>query len=423
MQQKVISDLDNATAEQWRARGLVVLAGALVSAFEPTNAPDGNTVTEGLWDLIFGAVRWPRLKKDFRGIPFEALMHLYPDSSSLKSRVQKLFETYTPNPVHRCLADQLLAGGLCGLITTNYDLAFDTCLAKDPRCVTVYDRSTHEGAQRLTPPARVFFKIHGTATPGHEDTLIYSLEREGLLEHWKRERLLRETEGRVLLILGYSGRDFDICPILAGEARAAKIIWLQRSRDVSPGAARVLARTDALLLLGDLVELLRRLFAPGLTARRSAPRWDAATVFDAGIARDWRLEVLNRLACGRYGVPAAEALPSDDPRGVRLRASMYAHVGRYRDCVREIEGLLQRAGVGDVERAGLRVSVAGGWFIYGRHLRGYRLLRKTERWIESKLQCRWSPIASGCRSVGPSGSGYGACSGARSVCSAELGTL
>ncbi len=314
-------------------------------------------------------------------------MQLYPDPDSLQFRIQKLYGIDTPNMIHYCLADQLLSGSLTSLITTNYDLAFEACLGADLRCFTIYDKPTYDAfkAAKLSGgPPRPLFKIHGTAKKGCEHTLVYNLEREGLLDPWKQELFLKLVADRVVLILGYSGRDFDLCPVLAEEANPAEVVWLQRSLNVTPGAARVLWKRVGLLLLGDLVQLLRVLFEPSLDPTRCSVSWDAGAHFDAKLSFEWRLAVFNRLACGRYGLPAAESLPEEDQRARRLRAAMYGHVGRYRDSIRENEKILQSVPLDDADRAKYMLGLASGWFIYGAHLRGYRLLRRAERWIDSK---------------------------------------
>jgi hypothetical protein len=314
-------------------------------------------------------------------------MELYPDPDTLGVRIQRLFGTDIPNPVHRCLANQLLSGGLLGLITTNYDLAFEACLSEDRRCFTVFDESTHDAFRAATSSGRrqhLLFKIHGTAKKGLEHTLVYKLQQEGLLEPWKRSLLVELVEARVVMILGYSGRDFDICPILAEEASPFEIIWLQRSSHLAPAALRVLRKCSGLLLMGDLIQLLRMVFEPGLTATPCSVGFDAAAHFDPKVSFDWRLAVFNRLACGRYGLPGLESLPVDDLRTRRLRAAMYGHVGRYRDSIRENEQILQSVQLDDMERARYMLGVACGWFIYGAHLRGWRLLRHAERWIHSR---------------------------------------
>jgi hypothetical protein len=138
------------------------------------------------------------------------------------------------------------------------------------------------------------------------------------------------------------------------------------------------------LLLGDLLQLLRVLFEPTLAATPGSATWDPGAHFDASFGFEWRIAVLNRLACARYGLPATASLPEEDLRARQLRAAMYGHGGRYHGSIRENEKILESVRLDDASRARYMLAVANGWFIYSAHLRGSRLLQRAEQWIEAK---------------------------------------
>jgi hypothetical protein len=110
------------------------------------------------------------LGRDLDDIPFEAIMQCYPRRGAIHSTIGKMFCEKEPNAIHRCLYSSLKCGMAQSLITTNYDLAFDSLAESDPHCVTVFDEAGFDNychLRSVSPSApRVYFKIHGTAAPG-----------------------------------------------------------------------------------------------------------------------------------------------------------------------------------------------------------------------------------------------------------------
>src|SRR6266446_182036 len=142
----------------------------------------------------------------------------------------------------------LVAGAVSAIITTNYDLAFDSCLMPHRHVVTTITEEA-ESEEFLSGPrhTRAYFKIHGSAEPGKEHTLAFTLGHEGLLDPWKRGLLRELLYGRCLIVLGYSGRDWEICPELARSTQPTAVYWLRRGRssqakELSSNARRVLRR-------------------------------------------------------------------------------------------------------------------------------------------------------------------------------------
>jgi hypothetical protein len=211
-----VADLHPNVIESWKKKGIVYLVGSYVSIFPPTNLPAGWIITQALWGRILRKSDLDVIGEDLEYIPFEAVMQCYPNRCVIRPIIQKLFSVKEPNPLHRCLFSSLQSGAAAALLTTNYDLAFDSLATSDPMFVTVYDQRSHDRYKQLraassTPP-KLSFTIHGTAT-GAENTIVCDLEAEGWPEKWKRDLLFEATRDRVLVVIGYNGRDFDIAPI------------------------------------------------------------------------------------------------------------------------------------------------------------------------------------------------------------------
>ena len=157
-------------------------------------------------------------------------MQCYPNRSAIQPIIQRLFCERRPNPIHHSLFSSLRSGMAKGLITTNYDLAFDSLAEWDPSLVTVFDSLSCDKYRNLQSESaefqKVLFKIHGTAVPGAEKTIVCDLEAERWPDKWKRDLLFDMTKDRTVVVIGYSGRDFDICPLLANHTKQAYTVWL-----------------------------------------------------------------------------------------------------------------------------------------------------------------------------------------------------
>ena len=148
-------------------------------------------------------------------VPFEGIWACHPDPDAIVNAIVRLYShsSAAANEFHDTIAKVLANGTLSSVTTTNYDLAVE--------------RSTHASSIRVVEcegnragaigasPTGIYFKIHGSAKPQLKGSIIYRLDQEGRLHRWKRELLTTLLENRTLLAIGYSGRDFDICPEIA----------------------------------------------------------------------------------------------------------------------------------------------------------------------------------------------------------------
>lgn len=376
-----LSDLDGATLDAWQSTGIVFLVGSYVSTFPPTNLPTGSDTTQALWQRILRKADLDFLRTDLSDVPFEAIMQCYPDRTAIQPIIRKLFCITEPNPVHQCLVSSLRSGKSKGLITTNYDLGFDSALAGDQGIITIFDQAGFDRYRSLyTGPGirpKPYFKIHGTAAPGGEETIVCDLEAEGWLRPWKRELLSQMIEGRTLVLIGYSGSDFDLCPELAESTRQAHTVWLQPSLGhVKANAKRVLDRTAGVVVIGDLIEFLNVLLKEDLTALPWAPRPADLDDFDPALTDEWRLEILNWIGCARL---LYQSLNNVKRKGPAFRRALYGHSGRYGDVVRQLEAEPRSSPSSAEERLRQRIDLACARFIYGEHLRAWRMLNQVDQ--------------------------------------------
>jgi len=354
----------------------------------------GGEFTDYICDLLFGVNpsngrSWPKwLKDDFRQTPFEAATQNFPDRDSIRRALQRAFATSVINPVHELLSTQLRDGVVSSIITTNYDLCLDAALSDVQGLRSIWDNNTWDAANgSLSKASKLYWKIHGTARPDALDSLIFKLEDEGRMPKWKSELLNNTLADRTLVIFGYSGRDFEICPQLAYYARPRHTVWFQPSREaLTANGKRVLTERQGTLVVGSratperpfaaLEDFLEKLFGTRLKLQRKACPVDL--VLDHSTFPEWRVRILDWMACGRLAVPEINKLANARTRA-ELLASAYGHLGKYRDSVLELERLAAERSLDRREQLHRQLSAASSWFILGAHIKGWKQTRLIEK--------------------------------------------
>lgn len=392
-----LADLDTTTIENWRATGIVYLVGSYVSIFPPTDLPPGWHMTQALWQRIFrksdlaffqngsNNPAFDQNGSDLDAVPFEAIMQHYPKRSEVRRIIANLFGSKEPNAIHRCLYFSLQSGVAKGLITTNYDLAFDSLVSGDPDCIRVFDEPSCDEYWRLRSGSRsspaAYFKIHGTAEV--ENTIVCDLENESWPPKWKRDLLFDLTKNRTLIVLGYSGRDFDVCPDLADYTKQAQTVWLQPGGMPTDNARRVLNSHKGIVVDGDLVDFLRILLDRSLTVSPPSRATICLDAFDPGCTGEWRLNVLDWIACSTLLFESFAEL-ADKPA---LRRALYGHSGRYRDALQEFEAEAHSISAPTEQRLRNEIQLVSARFIYGQHTRSWRALGRIDKQISSTPKC------------------------------------
>lgn len=235
---------------------VTALVGSGVSIWVPTDIPTGQAFADGVLSALFGpGFRSDKvLAKVLSQAPFEVVLESCPNPGLLTELMKGLFNKTVENPIHVALAEALQDGVLHHIVTTNYDCGLDQALRAVPGVTRVVTQSDyHRWESRLDS---CYFKIHGSADDQAGETMVIQLSQEGALPSWKRELLTTLVAKEILLVIGYSGLDFEICPELDRIAPSS-IFWnLRSSGSISHNAATVLDRPQAKVVEGDMRELL-----------------------------------------------------------------------------------------------------------------------------------------------------------------------
>lgn len=266
---------------------LVLVVGSGVSCAPPSNLPTGGHLrAQLLRDLmrcaakVLTPVDHQRLedavvgssipdgaggKAPVFGIPFEGLLdihrQLYPASNKVAAFLEDNLTGGTPNPVHEFLAASMLASPpvFPRVVTLNYDELIEKA-RPHPLWRTV--RVTSEADRRAWRDAgteSLLFKLHGSFHAS--DTIVATLSTEHGLAGWKKEFLREIVAGKVLLMVGYSGYDFDVCPVLL-DAEPKRIYWntLEPNDEFPEDAQELLDRVGHQIFgdAADLFEAIRK---------------------------------------------------------------------------------------------------------------------------------------------------------------------
>lgn len=321
-------------------RGFVVIVGSGISGWEPSTLPTGQDFTAGVKDALFSTPGHPSissndimfLKDHLDNIPFEMILERCPDQGRIGQLLSSLYSGHSVNEIHQALGDLARSGKIHSIITTNYDLGLDVVLSGGPLPTVV--------SQSDAPPPgdRVYFKIHGCVnSPG---TMIYSLSQESELPLWKKNVLSSVLSGRPLLLIGYSGLDFEICPELK-RCSPSKILWnffSNADKERSPGLKHVQQlRTPQHALIGDMRKLFSLLGVPVSPTYASGGVHNIGdelrSLFSSDALLLWRARVLTSIGHARLALDANKPLllrSSTDPDIVAEYAQALFQNGQYR---------------------------------------------------------------------------------------------
>lgn len=318
--------------------GAVIFVGSYVSVYKGTNVPSGAMMTQSMFQYLFDDTYSENiiLLEEYRKIPFEALMEMCPNTEKVKSAIVNLYGCNIANPVHNALIKLLTSEKFESLITPNYDLCFDSIISKDSNVITVIDESDFEKYNSVAK-GKCYFKIHGSAESNFQDTLIYTLRQEGALPNWKKQLLSDLLSNKVILFIGYSGRDFDICPLIAEEISYKKIYWLSYKGDLSAYADLLIKSKEGnQILKGDLVDLLNIVYKMQIKPEKAddtnfSPK-DNFFMTEKEILL-WRINILDRLGFSSIGLKECETHKEvlGDDYYLKMRSAFLAHQGRYAD--------------------------------------------------------------------------------------------
>lgn len=390
-----------------KQEGLVVLAGSAISCWEPSSLFSGHQFTQEMFNLLFTPSFLKNnandeeitiLKEFFEAVPFEHLLERYPNGKKLAHILKSYFSIDRFNRIHEVLAKGLIHGTIKGVITTNYDLCFDKVLRLNSsstnskpytqfkRVITVED---HKNVKYNIEDARIYFKIHGSADDNSGETLVFTLTHESLLPKWKREILWQVLQNNSLLIIGYSGTDFEICPEIE-RIPLKQIIWNWRQTDTkslnfpSNNAERILRNKSGTALIGDMKELLSYLFTERIEANWNPKGLDKVISQLRSKSEieimEWRASLLNSMGFPSLAFKSSEillasfsreAMNTDFIQAERQKAQSLFHLGKYRDSAylfRKAAKQAKELDQKDIE-ASLLLDVSSSYRAYGTFLR------------------------------------------------------
>jgi hypothetical protein len=284
---------------------MCVIVGSGISAWSPTGIPEGRRITAQLseWLVPNSMPSAILLKRLVAETAFEHILERCPNHGRVRDWLTDHFKGNGPNPVHIAIARLVSRGIIRHVITTNYDLALEQAFCLEGLFVTRIVSETDASSWDVDEPS--LFKIHGsTDLPA---SLVFTLHHESLMASWKRHLLREMIRDRDLLVSGYSGTDFEICPELVA-CTPRLCIWntLENPRSsvtaLSANAQRVTESMRGIALAGDMRTLWTGLGANCDSATRehvasTVVDWllDAMTEWERLL---WRPELLVGIGCG-----------------------------------------------------------------------------------------------------------------------------
>jgi len=344
-------DLGTSESEQLvsnlRKWDLVILAGSTISCWEPTCLFSGRQFTDAMFKILFpqtfiddNTEEGKVLKEFFKNVPFEHLLERYPNHERLTDILTRVFSIKEYNPIHEILAKALIDEKIRALITTNYDLCLDEVFNQHNDSQVLRIINEDDVNRNNIENKKLYFKIHGSADK--PPSLVFTLTHESILPKWKREILRKNLHEKVLIIIGYSGADFEICPEIE-QIPTKQIVWNTLEENFpSNNAKRILNQKSGIQLIGDMKILLSALFKKKIDSPFN-PKSDQIDSITSQLPKidimEWRSSLLNSIGFPSLSMRASEELLSSLPpgesidyiRAMRQKAQALFHLGKYKD--------------------------------------------------------------------------------------------
>lgn len=413
---RALQQIDNSELKAlFTGKKITALVGSGVSIWKPTNLPSGIAVGQSLFRVLFERVpelanHSAILEQLFKQLPFENIMEACPENALLRKLLKQIYNTTRYNPVHQLLAQLITTKTIDALITTNYDCCLEEAILDTARNTTnsqVARVVTEPDALSLLPRQHVYFKIHGTGDDVAGESLVFQLGQEGALPPWKRSLLHRITDASTLLIIGYSGLDFDICPELR-QLNVKQIVWNYRSdAEITHNGRDVIHAQAGQIVIGDMRELLSRIFRP-VAADLGASILDVDQLFRTTFSGDtldlWRVRILNVLSYGTASSQIINKLVNANSSSaahrvdlMREHARSLHYSGKYKSSARIYEDAAIVAQVNNLAAEDVFsffLEVSDSLRCYGAFFRASRVLAKAEAFASKMNITRPDLIAS-----------------------------
>ncbi|MFX1395340.1 MAG: tetratricopeptide repeat protein [Promethearchaeota archaeon] len=226
---------------------LTFLVGAGCSVDTPSCLPAGRPMMEAIINYTCAESEKEKILK-IKDLRFEQLVEIIRDRIDPEL---KLIDYYgqcdKPNLQHFFLADMIKKGHF--VMTTNFDFLIEYALLQIniPKenivpVITKSDFETNNNPKELfLKGKKTVYKIHGSTKnlitgENTKDSLVATIQafgsnKEGLnvfqAQPFQRESFDNLTDGRSLMIMGYSGSDdFDVVPTLKVLKNLRNVIWI-----------------------------------------------------------------------------------------------------------------------------------------------------------------------------------------------------
>ena len=375
----------------------VVLTGSGISSWEPTLLPTGMNFSKVMFALLFPSnflennlIITKLLNDLWNKIPFEHLLEKCPNHKKMTPIIKNVFHIDRYNPIHEAIVDALIDNNLRGIITTNYDLCLDKLLSNKKNITRVVTDSDFKSLN--VAKSKVYFKIHGSADDNKGETLVWALRHENYLSDWKRYLLLNLIEGKTLLIIGYSGLDFEICPEILN-TQVKNIYWNILNEDsMTPNAHRIRKKMTGAFLIGDmqlLMPLLTNYTVNAVWGKSSNTLIDSIkskfTKKEIGL---WRASLLNSIGCASISYKASNDLLSKYSKKIvdiikfkRERARALFHLGKYFQSAKEFHETSEESNLSLTERITMLLDSSDSYRCYGKINRAKKCIKEVRREI------------------------------------------
>ena len=209
-----------------------LLLGSAVSIFSPTSLQSGESVTTELSRAFCAAAKVGGHFYDLVSqSAFEVIIQNYPKPEIIYDLLEEYFHgansignlkgNVNTNKIHRAIANSARRNYINNILTTNYDCCIERAFIEENISnlnVIINKRD------RLNRSAINFFKIHGSAHI--HGSAIFTMLQEHSMKNWKRKKF-SSVIGENLITIGYSGRDFEICPEIY-DLKLERLIWIAR---------------------------------------------------------------------------------------------------------------------------------------------------------------------------------------------------
>jgi len=331
----------------------VLLVGSAISIFKPTFFKSGLELTENIIDFLLQNKYPESLKKHLLNIPLESLLDTSWDLQKTANFIKQIYGNGRQNIIHQVLFDLLINSKITSIITTNYDLMLEypgilkTFEETQQNLLNNYNINRiiyEDNRKKGYNDERVLFKIHGSVDDKNGSSLVFNLHQEVGLPLWKRKILKELINDKILLVMGYSGLDFDLCSEIVNST-PNMLIWNTLNKEtLTQNAKFVIKNTKSMILEKDLRDVLSIFNNNCINSSINSSYVDIAPLIYQAYGKDhlfyslWLGRFLSVNGLGKYSVPYYLELMEEygDSFSEKAKheiligiAEGYFHIGKY----------------------------------------------------------------------------------------------